>query len=95
MSGEVEAQGCAPSSSANVPQAPSGVLTPLRAAQVRERAFMTKSLAQMEESARHQSVHDLKKVLGPALLTVVRTPCFKAALRLVSTVQCCREHKHS
>ena len=48
---------------------------------------MTKSLAQMEESARHQSVHDLKKVLGPALLTVVRTPCFEAAARLVSTVQ--------
>ena len=40
---------------------------------------MTKSLAQMEESARHQSVHELKKVLGPALLTVVRTSCCEAA----------------
>jgi hypothetical protein len=38
---------------------------------VRRRAFMTKSLAQMEESARHQSVHELKKVLGPMLLTVI------------------------
>jgi hypothetical protein len=38
---------------------------------VRRRAFMTKSLAQMEESARHQSVHELKKVLGPVLLTVI------------------------
>lgn len=56
---------------------------------------MTKSLAQMEESARHQSVHDLKKVLGPALLTVVRTPCIEAAPRLVSTVQCGCEHKHN
>jgi len=33
---------------------------------VRRRAFMTKSLAQMEES-----VHELKKVLGPVLLTVI------------------------
>lgn len=38
---------------------------------VRRRAFMTKSLAQMEESAQHQSVHELKKVLGPALLMVI------------------------
>ena len=38
---------------------------------VYRRAFMTKSLAQMEESARHQSVNELKKVLGPALLTVI------------------------
>ena len=38
---------------------------------VRRRAFMTKSLAQMEESAAHQSVHELKRVLGPLLLTVI------------------------
>ena len=38
---------------------------------VRRRAFMTKSLAQMEESAQHQSVHELKRVLGPVLLTVI------------------------
>ena len=52
---------------------------------------MTKSLAQMEESARHQSVHDLKKVLGPALLTVVRTPCHEArsAFGAAHCITCC------
>ena len=55
---------------------------------------MTKSLAQMEESARHQSVHELKKVLGPALLTVVRTPGCEAAPLLVSTVQCDCKHRY-